>query len=49
MEQTLSELPPAEDTWMVGDTGKDITAKNHGVKVWTAFAITLNLNFTSQT
>jgi len=34
MERALSELPPAEHTWMVGDTEADIiTAKNHGVKV----------------
>jgi phosphoglycolate phosphatase-like HAD superfamily hydrolase len=34
MERALAELPPADDTWMVGDTEADIiTAKNHGVKV----------------
>lgn len=34
MERALSELPPAEDTWMVGDTEADIiTAQNHGIKV----------------
>ena len=34
MERALIELPPASDTWMVGDTEADIiTAKNHGVKV----------------
>ena len=34
MEQALAELPPADDTWMVGDTEADIiAAKNHGVKV----------------
>ncbi len=34
MERALSELPPAIDTWMVGDTEADIiTAKNHHVKV----------------
>lgn len=34
MERALSELPSADDTWMVGDTEADIiTAKNHGVKV----------------
>ena len=34
MERALVELPPASDTWMVGDTEADIiTAKNHGVKV----------------
>lgn len=34
MARALAELPPAEDTWMVGDTEADIiTAKNHGVKV----------------
>lgn len=34
MERALVELPPASDTWMVGDTEADIiTAKKHGVKV----------------
>lgn len=34
MERALAELPPAEHTWMVGDTEADIiTAKNHGVEV----------------
>jgi phosphoglycolate phosphatase-like HAD superfamily hydrolase len=34
MERAIIELPPAADTWMVGDTEADITAaKNHGVKV----------------
>lgn len=34
MQRALVELPPASDTWMVGDTEADIiTAKNHGVKV----------------
>lgn len=34
MERALIELPPASDTWMVGDTEADIiTAKNHRVKV----------------
>jgi phosphoglycolate phosphatase-like HAD superfamily hydrolase len=34
MERALLELPPAYDTWMVGDTEADIvTAKKHGVKV----------------
>ena len=34
MEQALAELPPASDTWMVGDTEADIAAaKKHGVKV----------------
>ena len=34
MEKALSELPPAVETWMVGDTEADIiTAKNHGVKI----------------
>ncbi|MFN6560121.1 MAG: HAD family hydrolase [Nostoc sp. ChiSLP01] len=33
MKRALEELPPAADTWMVGDTEADITAaKNHGVK-----------------
>lgn len=33
MERALVELPPAFDTWMVGDTEADIiTAKKHGVK-----------------
>lgn len=33
MAQALKELPPAEETWMVGDTEADITAaKKHGVK-----------------
>ncbi|MEA5505258.1 HAD family hydrolase [Halotia wernerae UHCC 0503] len=34
MARALEELPPAADTWMVGDTEADITAaKKHGVKV----------------
>ena len=34
MERAITELPPADDTWMVGDTEADIiTAKNHSVKV----------------
>ncbi|MEH1941764.1 MAG: HAD family hydrolase [Nostoc sp.] len=34
MARALKELPPATDTWMVGDTEADITAaKNYGVKV----------------
>ncbi len=33
MERALSELPAADDTWMVGDTEADMmAAKNHGVK-----------------
>jgi len=33
MAQALKELPPVEDTWMVGDTEADImAAKKHGVK-----------------
>ncbi|MEB3214639.1 MAG: HAD family hydrolase [Nostocales cyanobacterium 94392] len=33
MAQALKELPPAEETWMVGDTEADIAAaKKHGVK-----------------
>ncbi|MBF2016435.1 MAG: HAD family hydrolase [Rivularia sp. T60_A2020_040] len=33
MAQALKELPPAEETWMVGDTEADIAAaKRHGVK-----------------
>ncbi|AFZ57205.1 HAD family hydrolase [Anabaena cylindrica FACHB-243] len=34
MARALAELPPAADTWMVGDTEADITAaKTHGIKV----------------
>jgi phosphoglycolate phosphatase-like HAD superfamily hydrolase len=34
MARALAELPPAADTWMVGDTEADITAaKKHGIKV----------------
>ncbi|MEH1906991.1 MAG: HAD family hydrolase [Nostoc sp.] len=34
MARALKELPPAADTWMVGDTEADITAaKNYGIKV----------------
>ncbi|MEG4807613.1 HAD family hydrolase [Microcoleus sp. F8-D3] len=34
MARALAELPPASDTWMVGDTEVDIVAaKTHGVKV----------------
>lgn len=33
MERALRELPPTEQTWMIGDTEADITAaKNHHVK-----------------
>lgn len=33
MQKALQELPPAEDTWMVGDTEADIVAaKTNGVK-----------------
>lgn len=34
MARALMELPPATDTWMVGDTEADIAAaKKHGIKV----------------
>lgn len=34
MKRALSELPPATDTWMIGDTEADIiAAKKHGIKV----------------
>jgi len=34
MERALRELPPVEDTWMVGDTEADIiAAKTHNLKV----------------
>lgn len=34
MARALAELPPASDTWMVGDTEADIVAaKTHGIKV----------------
>jgi phosphoglycolate phosphatase-like HAD superfamily hydrolase len=34
MQRALAELPPAADTWMIGDTEADITAaKTHGIKV----------------
>jgi phosphoglycolate phosphatase-like HAD superfamily hydrolase len=34
MQRALKELPPATDTWMVGDTEADIAAaKTHGIKV----------------
>jgi phosphoglycolate phosphatase-like HAD superfamily hydrolase len=34
MAKAIKELPPATDTWMVGDTEADITAaKKHGVKM----------------
>ncbi|MEH2252729.1 HAD family hydrolase [Nostoc sp.] len=34
MARALEELPPAADTWMVGDTEADITAaKNYGIKI----------------
>ncbi|MDD1416124.1 HAD family hydrolase [Dolichospermum sp. ST_con] len=34
MARALAELPPATDTWMVGDTEADITAaKKHDVKI----------------
>ncbi|MBD2346604.1 HAD family hydrolase [Anabaena subtropica] len=34
MQRALAELPPAADTWMVGDTEADITAaKKHNIKV----------------
>ena len=33
MARALKELPPTEDTWMVGDTEADIAAaKKHGIK-----------------
>ncbi|WP_413175957.1 HAD family hydrolase [Anabaena azotica] len=34
MARALAELPPAENTWMVGDTEADIAAaKKHGIKM----------------
>jgi phosphoglycolate phosphatase-like HAD superfamily hydrolase len=34
MARALAELPPATDTWMVGDTEADITAaKKHDIKI----------------
>ena len=34
MAKALAELPPAADTWMVGDTEADITAaKKHNIKI----------------
>jgi phosphoglycolate phosphatase-like HAD superfamily hydrolase len=34
MERALAELPPAADTWMVGDTEADIAAaKKYGIKI----------------
>ena len=34
MQQALAELPPAADTWMIGDTEADIiAAKHHNIKV----------------
>lgn len=34
MSRALQELPPAYDTWMIGDTEADIVAaKSHGIKV----------------
>ena len=34
MERALRELPPASDTWMVGDTEADIAAaKKYGIKI----------------
>jgi phosphoglycolate phosphatase-like HAD superfamily hydrolase len=34
MERALRELPPATDTWMVGDTEADIAAaKKYGIKI----------------
>ena len=34
MKRALSELPPATDTWMIGDTEADIAAaKKYGIKV----------------
>jgi len=34
MAKALTELPPAADTWMVGDTEADITAaKKHNIKI----------------
>jgi len=34
MARALAELPPAADTWMVGDTEADITAaKKHDIKI----------------
>ena len=33
MKRALKELPPSENTWMIGDTEADITAaKKHDVK-----------------
>ena len=34
MARALTELPPAADTWMIGDTEADITAaKKHNIKI----------------
>jgi phosphoglycolate phosphatase-like HAD superfamily hydrolase len=34
MARALEELPPAADTWMVGDTEADIAAaKKHDIKI----------------
>lgn len=34
MERALAELPPVDETWMVGDTEADIAAaKAHGIKI----------------
>ncbi len=34
MARALAELPPAEDTWMIGDTEADIAAaKKHNIKI----------------
>ena len=34
MDKALTELPPAADIWMIGDTEADlVAAKNHGVRV----------------
>jgi phosphoglycolate phosphatase-like HAD superfamily hydrolase len=34
MARALAELPPAADTWMIGDTEADITAaKKHNIKI----------------
>ena len=34
MQRALAELPPASDTWMIGDAEADIVAaKTHGIKV----------------
>ena len=34
LSRALQELPPAYDTWMIGETEADIVAaKSHGIKV----------------